>query len=441
MQNRPPDALLDRLFHRLVRALRAEGVGDLARPFTVGELTAALVPYRAYRNELGTETLQDYEHAVLLLLAGEGGRVASDPATVALVQRELRSPDPDTSLVRRIASAEARVASPEGALAVAMQPTPEGSRLVGTPGSQTPVGGGTPVTPIGSAPSATPTWTTPGASVGDASPDVGSSSAPEAPSPAIPAGIVIPSPTGLLAIPAIPGPIQALASRGPASNPGARALVPPPPPVPTIVPAPPRDAVTTPVRPSADDVRSALERLRVVEREGVATPTETTPVPPTTSASMPVAPSTAAPVTRSQGAERTQPVAPRAPEPPRPAVAATEPRPAGEPIDFRGMRHAPVDVGGVMLLFGVVARDLGLAVEGVTRGFPRADVLRRTPGGQVQRLRTDFALESADFRDAGRDDAAVELLVCWRDTWPDRPARLQVLELRRVIQHLGSRAG
>jgi hypothetical protein len=104
------------------------------------------------------------------------------------------------------------------------------------------------------------------------------------------------------------------------------------------------------------------------------------------------------------------------------------------------MRHAPVDIGGVMLLFGLLARDLGVGVEAVTRGFPRADVLRRLPSGQWQRLRTDFELESAHFRDAGRDPSAIDLLVCWRDTWPDRPARLQLLELRRVVQHLGSRA-
>jgi hypothetical protein len=196
-------------------------------------------------------------------------------------------------------------------------------------------------------------------------------------------------------------------------------------------------------RPSAADVASALERLRAMQQEGVSTPASTATVAPsTTPAATTAVGATPAPVSAPSPAAPPTPTptpTPTAASAARPVPPLDPARPFGEPIDFRGMRHAPVDVGGVMLLFGLIARELGLSVEAVTRGFPRADVVRRLPSGQLQRLRTDFELESGNFRDAGRDAGALDLLVCWRDTWPDRPATLQVLELRRVVQHLASR--
>jgi hypothetical protein len=73
----------------------------------------------------------------------------------------------------------------------------------------------------------------------------------------------------------------------------------------------------------------------------------------------------------------TEPVAESARgQPPRPdgtgrSYAKLEGRPTyGDPIDFRGLRHAPVNEDGVVLLFGMVARELGYLVEAVQAGFP-----------------------------------------------------------------------
>jgi hypothetical protein len=41
----------------------------------------------------------------------------------------------------------------------------------------------------------------------------------------------------------------------------------------------------------------------------------------------------------------------------------------GNPIDFRGLRHEPVNENGVIFLFGIVARELGYSVEAVQAGF------------------------------------------------------------------------
>ncbi|HET8925688.1 MAG TPA: hypothetical protein VFN26_22080, partial [Candidatus Acidoferrum sp.] len=51
--------------------------------------------------------------------------------------------------------------------------------------------------------------------------------------------------------------------------------------------------------------------------------------------------------------------------------APLEDRPSyGHPIDFRGLRHEPVNEQGVVLLFGMVAKELGYIVEAVQSGFP-----------------------------------------------------------------------
>lgn len=42
----------------------------------------------------------------------------------------------------------------------------------------------------------------------------------------------------------------------------------------------------------------------------------------------------------------------------------------GEPIDFRGLRHAPINEQGVVYLFGMVSRELGFSVEALQQGFP-----------------------------------------------------------------------
>lgn len=42
----------------------------------------------------------------------------------------------------------------------------------------------------------------------------------------------------------------------------------------------------------------------------------------------------------------------------------------GNPIDFRELRHEPVNEQGVVFLFGMVARELGYHVEAVQTGYP-----------------------------------------------------------------------
>lgn len=109
----------------------------------------------------------------------------------------------------------------------------------------------------------------------------------------------------------------------------------------------------------------------------------------------------------------------------------------GNPSEFRWLRHEPLNEQGVVLLFGMLARELGYMIESVQTGFPDCEAKRRVAAGQWQRVRIEFEFESKNFRDHGHPPNGCDVIVCWRDNWDDRPACLEVVELSRVVKSLG----
>ncbi|MGE0762976.1 MAG: homing endonuclease associated repeat-containing protein [Bdellovibrionales bacterium] len=110
----------------------------------------------------------------------------------------------------------------------------------------------------------------------------------------------------------------------------------------------------------------------------------------------------------------------------------------GNPMDFRGLRHEPVNEGGVVFLFGIVARELGYLVEIVQAGFPDCEAKRQIGPGKWQRVRIEFEFESRNFRDHGHPPEGCDLIVCWRHNWTDCPPNLEVVELSTLISTLSS---
>lgn len=108
----------------------------------------------------------------------------------------------------------------------------------------------------------------------------------------------------------------------------------------------------------------------------------------------------------------------------------------GAPIDFRGLRHAPVNEQGVVFLFGMVAYELGFIVEAVHAAFPDCEAKRciDTRNQRWQRVRIEFEYKSRTFRDHGHDPNGCDLIVCWEHNWSECP--LEVLELRKVLDDL-----
>jgi len=112
----------------------------------------------------------------------------------------------------------------------------------------------------------------------------------------------------------------------------------------------------------------------------------------------------------------------------------------GQPMDFRGLRHEPVNEQGVVLLFGMVAKELGYIVEAVQSGFPDCEAKRQIAPQRWQRVHLEFEFESRNFRDHGHPLDGCDVIVCWRHNWPDCPPQIEILELSSLIQSLPTSA-
>jgi len=110
----------------------------------------------------------------------------------------------------------------------------------------------------------------------------------------------------------------------------------------------------------------------------------------------------------------------------------------GNPMDFRGLRHEPVSEQGVVLLFGMLAKELGYLVETVQTGFPDCEAMRQITPERWQRVRIEFEFESRNFRDHGHPSTGCDVIVCWRHNWDDCPESIEVVELSSVIQSLSN---
>jgi len=108
----------------------------------------------------------------------------------------------------------------------------------------------------------------------------------------------------------------------------------------------------------------------------------------------------------------------------------------GEPLDFPTLRHEPVNEQGVVLLFGMIAKDLGYVVESVQAGFPDCEAKRQIGPKRWQRVNLEFEFESRNFRDHGHPLTGCDVIVCWHHNWPDCPAHIEVLELSSFIKSL-----
>ncbi len=108
----------------------------------------------------------------------------------------------------------------------------------------------------------------------------------------------------------------------------------------------------------------------------------------------------------------------------------------GNPIDFRGLRHEPINEQGVVFLFGMIAKELGYMVEAVQTGFPDCEAKRQVGPDKWQRVRIEFEFESRNFRDHGHPGDGCDVIVCWRHNWHDYPQNLEVVELISVIKTL-----
>lgn len=101
---------VERMYRHLVRTIRASFPQYLSQPFEVGELYQTILPYRLHRRELGLETNQDYELALMELLGGANGYLVTDGKMRDVLAAERTAPSPNTARIRDFASAHVALA-------------------------------------------------------------------------------------------------------------------------------------------------------------------------------------------------------------------------------------------------------------------------------------------------------------------------------------------
>ncbi len=101
---------VERMYRQLVRIIRATSPQLLTQPFPVGDLYSTILPYRLHRRELGLETNQDYELAMLELLSGGRGYLLVEDRMRQVLGDSLKSPNPDPALIREFADARVALA-------------------------------------------------------------------------------------------------------------------------------------------------------------------------------------------------------------------------------------------------------------------------------------------------------------------------------------------
>ncbi|HEX9728497.1 MAG TPA: zinc ribbon domain-containing protein [Gemmatimonadales bacterium] len=99
-----------KLFRCLVDVLANSEPQRLHSTFEISELYQRILPYRRFRSELGFDTNEDYEMALLRLLAGDGGLASVEPEEVqAALAREAAQRNPDPGAFREYAGAAVRL--------------------------------------------------------------------------------------------------------------------------------------------------------------------------------------------------------------------------------------------------------------------------------------------------------------------------------------------
>lgn len=108
----------------------------------------------------------------------------------------------------------------------------------------------------------------------------------------------------------------------------------------------------------------------------------------------------------------------------------------GEPIDFRGLRFAPINEQGVVYLFGMISKELGFLIESIRTEYPDCEGKRCVDEkkNRWEHVLIEFEYKSSQFEQHGHSPEDCDLIVCWIHDWKECP--IEVLELRSTIKYL-----
>jgi hypothetical protein len=105
-----------------------------------------------------------------------------------------------------------------------------------------------------------------------------------------------------------------------------------------------------------------------------------------------------------------------------------------KPFPIKGgvLSFAPTNEMGVVFLFADVASKLGYRIELIQSRFPDCIAYQRR-GDDEKKVRIEFEFRSSNFRVHGHSPRLCDTIVCWHHDWPEVPARIEVVELKRFF--------
>ncbi len=102
-----------------------------------------------------------------------------------------------------------------------------------------------------------------------------------------------------------------------------------------------------------------------------------------------------------------------------------------EAIQGSQLQFAPENELGVVFLFSEYAKRKRIRVEKIRPGFPDCIAYQKAQGKE-KKIRVEFEFRSRNFKShPGHTARGCDWIVCWEHNWPDVPASIHVVELRR----------
>jgi hypothetical protein len=104
----------------------------------------------------------------------------------------------------------------------------------------------------------------------------------------------------------------------------------------------------------------------------------------------------------------------------------------GPPFHWCALTNAPVNELGVVLLFGMLAGELGFQIEAVWGRYPDIEAKRQIRPGKWQRVKIEAEYESRNFAQHGHNPDKCDVIVCWKHNWTNCPKHIEVIELSKL---------
>lgn len=108
------------------------------------------------------------------------------------------------------------------------------------------------------------------------------------------------------------------------------------------------------------------------------------------------------------------------------------------PPNFRGLLWEPTYHDEVIMLFGILLPyfDESYAIYKCQRPFPDCFAFLSSKKSNKP-VRIEFEVYSRDFcRGKGHDPKKCDVIVCWKDNWPECPKNIKVIQLYDIISRV-----